>query len=353
MLLFALACVPVGKDASVSCPTNDRLGADGCRSLTVIGTADDGLQWPRDLEFAPDTGLLWVADAAHSGMVIYTDPGTPDQTAELRIDWYAGHFMDTVSSLAFGADNTFATCQESRDDWNDGPQSEDDFMGPTLWDADLDVFAEVGQTDDWRTQEGSHIDMLHQSPLCMGIAHEAENQYWTFDGLDGAVVYYDFREDHGPGGSDHSDGLIEHYDSPTLTRVEGVPGHMVRDPASDWLYIADTGTGRVLRLDTSSGEQQFWNARNTDGVRDFYRVVDATTDVFASGLDEPSGLALAGDTLYVGDHATGEIVAYDLDGSEHARITTGAAGLMGLTVGPDDKLWYVDGEGVEVVRIDP
>ena len=38
---------------------------------------------------------------------------------------------------------------------------------------------------------------------------------------------------------------------------------------------------------------------------------------------------------------------------QRGRMQTGAVGVMGLTVGPDGKLWYVDGEGVEVVRIDP
>ena len=35
---------------------------------------------------------------------------------------------------------------------------------------------------------GSHLDMLHNTPLCMGIAHEAANRYWVFGGLKGSVA---------------------------------------------------------------------------------------------------------------------------------------------------------------------
>jgi hypothetical protein len=355
MVLVLLACAPASDVKEDECAAAvDLFGADGCRALTTVGTAADGLVTPRDLAFSPDTGLLWVVDAATSGVAVFHDPGTDAQWSETRVDHYAGHFMDTVSSLAFGVDDTFATCQESRDDWNDGDQAEDDFMGPTLWDADLDVFAEVGQTDEWWVQEGSHLDMLHQSPLCMGIAHEADNQYWTFDGLDGAVVFYDFRHDHGPGGSDHSDGLIAYYADPPLTRVEHVPGHMMRDPASSWLYIADTGAGRVVRLDTTTGTRGDWRGRqNTDGVEDFYKVTGATWEVFAEGLDEPAGLVVAGDRILVGERGTGDVVAFGADGVEQGRLATDAAGLDGLEIGPEGKLWYVDEAVPAVVRVDP
>jgi DNA-binding beta-propeller fold protein YncE len=367
MALFLLfACVTDGGDASgPDDPAPDDTALDdtgdpcasaaplfaGCPTLTVVGTAADGLVVPRDLAFAPETGLLWVADAAFSGTVIYTDPGAATQTAEVRVDAYAGHFMDTVSGLAFGPDDTFATCQESRDDWNVGPQAEDDFMGPTLWDADLDVYAVVGQTG--TDLEGSHIDMLHESPWCMGIAHDHDNVYWVFDGLNGSVVYYDFVRDHGAGHSDHSDGIVRRYEEAALTRVEGVPGHLVLDDATGWLYVADTGTGRVLRLDTATGEASPIRNGAIDRMAEYSRVSGVTVETFASGLGEPSGLALADGVLYVGDHATGEIVAYDLDGNELDRLTTGAAGLMGLEVGPDGKLWYVDAATPSVVRVDP
>ena len=88
----------------------------------------------------------------------------------MRVDFFARHFMDKVSSISFGAGNEFASCQESHDEWNDQPQAPDNYMGPTLWLADLDIFAKVNQDYPGNGKEGSHIDMLHESPLCMGIA---------------------------------------------------------------------------------------------------------------------------------------------------------------------------------------
>lgn len=384
MLLFVLACTAPdsdtknpGADADTDTDTDSDADADSdsdtdtdtdpCGDLvvaelgtldcpapsTVWGTEANELSWPRDLEFAPETGLLWVADSDFSGMVIFTDAGTDQQTVEKRVDYYAGHFMDTVSSIAFGTDNTFSSCQESRDDWNDYPQAEDDFMGPTLWDADLDVFAAVGQTDDWQTQEGSHLDMLHQSPWCMGIAHDHDNAYWAFDGLNSRIVYYDFHDDHGPGGADHSDGEEVFYEDVIVTRVEGVPGHMVKDPGSDWLYINDTGTGRVIRLDTASGDRG--NHRgdpNWDGVAIFDEVEGATVETIVDGLDQPSGLVLSAGRLFVAEYGTGRIRVFDLDGAELTSYETDAVGLMGLTMAPDGALWYTDGPGAQVVRID-
>ena len=62
-----------------------------------------------------------------------------------------------------------------------------------------------------------HTDMLHESPLCMGIAHDHaavsrgpqggtgyRNVYWAFDGGHRQLVRFDFESDHGPGSIDHS-----------------------------------------------------------------------------------------------------------------------------------------------------
>ncbi|MDP2313739.1 MAG: hypothetical protein Q8P41_12600 [Pseudomonadota bacterium] len=355
MLVALLACA-AGPDDTAGAPPagTDTLLVGEDRSLTVVGTATDGLAFPRDLTFAPDTGLLWVADAAFHGTVIYTDAGGPSQATEVRVDAYAAHFMDTVSGIAFGPGNTFASCQESRDDWNEGDQAEDDFMGPSLWDASLDVYAVIGQTGE--DLEGSHIDMLHESPWCMGIGHadvaDGDNAYWVFDGLNGHVVYYDFQADHGPGNGDHGDGIVRRYPEAALTRVEGVPGHLVLDEATGWLYVADTGTGRILRVDTATGVAE--PARGSfDRLEEYSRVEGVTVETFVEGLGEPSGLALHDGVLYVSDHGRGEILAYSPEGEELARITTGAAGLMGLEVGPDGRLWYVDADAATVVRIDP
>jgi hypothetical protein len=317
-------------------------------TFTVIATAADGLDIPRDLEFAPEhPDQLWTANTGFHGVVIITDPGTTQQQAEARADPYGQHFMMKVSSIAFGANNTFASCQESRDEWNGAAQPPDDFMGPTLWDADLDVFAI------YEGGEGSHLDMLHQSPLCMGIASESGNAYWAFDGLNAHLVRYDFKSDHGPGGSDHSDGSIRRYLNAVVSRREDVPSHMILDSASRRLYVADTGNSRVMALDVDSGQSNGQLSGNWDGVGDYSGWDGATWEPVLGGLSAPSGIALAGDRVFVGDFGTGEIIAFDAGGDELGRISTGAIGLTGMTIGPDDRLWFVDSIANEVVRVDP
>jgi sugar lactone lactonase YvrE len=261
--------------------------------------------------------------------------------------------MAYVSSLAFGPGNLFSSCQESRDEWNVGPQTPDDFMGPTLWSADLDVFAAVNQAFPPDPLEGSHLDMLHQSPLCMGIAHDVDNVYWAFDGGNGHIVRYDFMADHGPGGSSHVDGVIRRYLNAVVTREAEIPGHLVLDRDSGMLYIADTGTGRVMRLDTASGASNGDLPNNWDGATEYTGWDGATFEAVVEGLGQPSGIELVDGRLFVTDHASAEILAYDLDGNELGRLATGATGLMGITVGPDGKLYYADGFGNEIVRVDP
>ena len=336
------------------------LGTDARRKLTVVGTAADGLDVPRDLEFAPDhPDQLWVLNGRSNGVVIYTNPGESGQVAEKRVDAYGGHFMPQPSSLAFGVENRFASCHESRNDWNDVtglPQAEDDWMGPTLWLADLDVFAKLNQTFPFypNLPEGSHIDMLHESPLCMGIAHDRDNAYWVFDGLNGHVVYYDFVKDHGAGGHNHNDGIVRRYPDAKLTRVADVPGHLALDHDTGWLYVADTGTGQLMRLDTKSGLASGKPPiPQIEVLADYTQISGATFELVAQGLAEPSGLALAGGRLFVTEHASGDIVALDMAGKELGRAATGAEEIMGITVGPDGKLWYVDAKANTVVRVDP
>jgi hypothetical protein len=322
-------------------------------TFTVIGTAEHGLNAVRDLEFnplAPDQ--LWTFNTGMHGTVIFFDPGTPEQTSEVRIDAYGQHFMAFVASAAFGDNGNFASCQESRNEWNVGPQPPDDFMGPTLWPGDLDVFAVVGQEFPPGAQEGSHLDMLHQSPLCMGIAHDVDNVYWVFDGMHGNIVRYDFQDDHGPGGSDHSDGIITRYSDATLTRVTNVPGHLELDHATGMLYVADTGGSRIMRLDTASGTNNGTLPGDWDGA-EYTGVTGADFQVLVDGIDEPSGLALHEGRLFVAEHGTSDIVAFDLDGNEIDRLHTPAMHVMGITIGPAGDLWYADPVANEIVRVDP
>lgn len=322
----------------------------------VVATAADGLAAPTDLAFGPD-GKLWVVNRTTNGVVILTAPGEKTQSAEARVDRYAEHFMMKPTGLAFGEGDRFATCGESRDEWNEGPVAKpDDFMGPSLWSSSLDVFAKVGQVFPRPPgqKEGSHLDMLHQSPLCMGIAHQAgqANVFWAFDGLNGNLVMYDFAQDHGPGGSDHSDGIVRRHVDVKLTRVEGVSSHLAFEPGTAKLYIADTGTGRVLRVDTAGGTKAGALQSSLEKLEEYSRFTGTPVEVFAEGLEKPSGIDVKDGRVYVSENATGSIRVFGTDGKEQRRIDTGKAGLMGLAIGPSGALWAASPQTNEILRLD-
>jgi DNA-binding beta-propeller fold protein YncE len=324
-------------------------------SLTEIGSAADGLASPTGLAFAPDhPDELWVVNRASNGVVIFYDPGKSTQHSEARVDRYAQHFMIAVSSLSFGDDNHFSTCQDSLDVWNLHPIPPDDYMGPTLWDANLDVFAEVGQAyPKVDGLEGSHIDMLHESPLCMGIAHDHDNVYWAFDGMNGHIVRYDFVHDHGPGGSNHSDGRVRRYPDAMVHRAEGISSQLAFDADRGLLYIADTGADRVMRLDTSVGTPAPIEVPPPmESLAEYMQVLGLRYDTLVASLPSPSGLVIEDDGVYVGSADSGEIIAFDHDGHETARISTGHPGIRGLTIGPDGHLYFVDELQNTVVRVD-
>jgi hypothetical protein len=329
-------------------------GEPGTRSFITVGSGADGLKTPRDLDFHPDRPTeLWTSNKVLDGHVIFMDPDTPEQMSRVVEDYFGNHFMEEVSSMAFGADDTFATCQESRNTY-DGTSSPDDFMGPTFWPADLEVYAQVNQSP-FGALGGSHLDMLHQSPNCMGIAHAGDHAYWAFDGLNGHIVYYDFRTPHEPGGHDHSDGIVRRYTEVQVERVEYVPSHMLVDDASGLLFIADTGNARVLTMDTASGRSAGTIPPHFEILAEFSEWTDVDHEVLvSSGLVLPSGIALADDRLFVSDFETGQIVAYAMDGRELDRIDLpDGRGVMGITIGPEGYLWYVDGLDNLLIRIDP
>jgi sugar lactone lactonase YvrE len=167
-------------------------------------------------------------------------------------------------------------------------------------------------------------------------------------------VYYDFQEDHGPGHDDHSDGIVRRYPEASLTRVAEVPGHMEKDTDTGWLYVADTGGGRVIRMDTATGRVDRQLTSFTENLREFVSMSDVTVETLVDdGLEQPCGLALKDRRVFVSDNATGVIHAFTYDGEELATLDTGARSIMGLVFGPEGKLWYVDAGANEVVRIDP
>ena len=363
ILLLSLACT--GSSDQVEPEPEIGIAAFGFNAhdgaavtIDEILSSADGLDVPRDLDFNPDRpGELWVVNRADDSTTIAKDAGTADQTSEHIIDPFAMHFMEEVSSIEFGKPGTFGTCQESRNTYNDSSRK-NDFMGPTLWSSDLDVFGETNPeaADSLGYDLGSHLDMLHESPLCMGITWDSDNVYWVFDGLNEDIVRYDFQDDHGPGYDDHSDGIISRVTETGILRVEDIPSHMQLDHETGLLYTADTGNNRVLVLDTLTGARG-QDLRVVEPGTDHHNWDDAEMWDLIQGADQglglPSGLAIHGEVLFVGDYATGNLFAFDLDGELIDWLPTGLEGLMGIEVVSEEEIWVVDAATDRVLRITP
>jgi hypothetical protein len=346
--------------ACTSSPWRGELDVSG--QLEVVLDASDGLNRPQDLDFNPERpGELWVVNRNDDSVTIVTDAPEDSRSSEHIIDPYALHFMERVSSIAFGAPGTFGTCQDSRNTYN-GNAAPDNFMGPALWSHDMEVFgksnpdavAYLSSKSGMPTDLGSHLDMLHESPLCVGIAWDQLNVYWVFDGAHDAIVRYDFREDHGPGFDDHSDGIITRYIEGEVARVNGAVAHLELDPDADELLIADAGNGRVLALDTTSGRVGEQLRSRELGV-DHHTKDDAAFEVLIDGLVQPGGIVLIDDHVVVTDVGTGEVLIFTRAGKQIATLDTGRgpdalAGLTGLSL---DDLWVVDADADEVLRLRP
>jgi hypothetical protein len=356
-ITFTLILVGCGSDATPGAPqlgTGDH--SPTSVTFSTIATMADGLNQPRDLAFNPlRPEEMWVVSHKDDSVLLINGAPTAGAlTYERRKDGYALHFMEESTSLAFGADpttfnkpGTFGTCGESRNTYN-GQAEENDFMGPVLWSSDLSVFAMMNPNG-----LGSHLDMLHNTPLCMGIAHEVDNRYWVFNGLAGSIDRYDFVKDDGIGNDDHGDGLTWRYVEGQVKREPGVPSHLAWDMPTETLYIADTGNGRIAKLAGRSGT----GGSVVPGLETPIKMMNDSTiaTLTTTDLQKPSGLELYEDLLFVSDNATSKILAFDLDGELVNYIETGlpAGSLGGITFGPDGILYFVDTPGSRVLRIEP
>ena len=284
-------------------------GADEGTVETVASGA--GFDEPTGLAFRPGADAeLWVTNRGDDSIAIVAG-ADGEAGVENRRDAYAEHFVARPSGISFDSSGQFfGISNESNNevrgiDFELHPErnlhfKDNNFMGPTLFSAT--TYALAGQSkayrEDWpqpgeddsdhghdpppttpRAQcpdqywspaaggcvwprEGSHLDMLHGSPLSAGILHRTANEYLVLDGCggrtaanrcrgDGHLALYDFNLDHQEGNGFHGDGLIKRYVDAPFERVEGVPSGIV-----EWdglVYYADTGAGVVRRLDLDAG----------------------------------------------------------------------------------------------------
>jgi len=331
---------------------NDNCSSGEVNTRIIINTDDYGMETSWELIDSNSNEIYANRQEPGGSTVIYFDAGWDDQTSEFRKDAYSNHFMNTASSIAFDDEGYFANSIECKDGNN---QPNGLFSGPALWDADLSVYAIVHQND---SELGSHIDMLHQSPYSMGIEYAGSgNIYWVFDGYHSAIVRYDFATPHAYGGDDHADGKVWRYGEIEVEREEGIPSHMILNDESGLLYIVDTGNQRILRFDTASGNFDYNLTPYGEPLAQYWMMENAEWEVYINaGLDKPSGIDLYEDRLVVSDYASGEVIIYDISAdppSELGRINTGNENnIMGIKIGPDQKIWYVNYDLDEVIRID-
>jgi hypothetical protein len=332
----------------------------------IISDTSDNISSPTDLEFHPGrVNELWVANKATDSITIVHDTGLDNQTSETRLDVNRNHFLEEVSAISFGSyhpefDWQWGSAQESLNTYN-GQGNPNYFMGPALWPSSLDHFAVENQNNEDGLL-GSHIDMLHESPYGVGIAHDYDNVYWYNDGYYGELVRYDFMMDHDTGGHNHSDGVVQRYSEIQLNHSYGTPGHMVLDKETDILYISDAGGDRVIWVNTDDTTYQTENIMNDSSrletLSEYSRISGVEWGVLVEGVNRPSGIALDGDQLFVSLNEDNSIVSYNLnsDGKsavEVAIINTSASSIMGLEIGPKGHLFYVDNARDEVIRVDP
>ena len=330
-------------------------------TVTTLAGPSDGINAPLDLDFnrsplhPTDLWVVTTDDRGYGIAILHeaTDPAR--RTLRLKKDSRASHFMWRTQAIAMGSNGTFATMQNGQ---NGGFDPFYQFMGPTLWSADTAVFASRYQEE--RRILASHLDMLHQSPMGLGIAHDHDNVYWITDGYYNTVHRYDYHDPHEVGGTDHRDGRIRRYTDANITLGErGRPGHVAFDDEHRWLYIVDPGKDRVIRFDTRTGTEQ----RNLvppdesrENLASFTEWSGATVEeLITDGIGEPVGIAVDANRLFVGDRTTGKIYVYGIndDGIEPlGTIATEAQELLGLTIGPDQRLWFVDRQAGTINRLD-
>lgn len=324
---------------------------------TVIASSINQVNQPRDLDFKPNSNELWVVNygtASGGTNVIFYNAGLTNQSSQYRKDTHTSHFMRYPSAMAFGDDGKWSAVSEYQST-NGGTST---FMGPGLWLSDTSIFARVFQNN-WLSGYplGSHVDMLHQSPFSMGIAHDTAMEYWVMDGWNGNICKYDFVQDHGPGYDNHSNGKIWRYIDVPVTRVPQIPSHMVLDKVNGWLYFIDGGSKKIKRLDTNTGKvtgNLIVPSTAQEGLASYKKVEGAMVEVLDSLTTQPCGMDYYNGRLIVSDYATGDIYLYNTTGtvSLTGTIVTGHPGMMGVKVGPDGHIWCVNYTESKVYRLD-
>ena len=323
----------------------------------VIANSTNQVNKPSDLDFHPN-GDLWVVNlglnasqqnGGGGSTVKITNPSSSSPTIDYKKDQNSGHFMSLPSAIAFSDNGNFANSPSVLNANFSGGI----FTGPALWSSDPAIYAQPSGGN------GSHLDMLHESPYSMGIAHYRDNAFWLFDAYSNDIVMYDFHDDHGPGNTDHDDGVVLRYPEIVVDWIsQAIPSHLKYDKGQDQLFIMDGGNGRIIKMDASSGTIGGTPSfSQTETLAQYANVTGvAQTDIVTSGFTEGCGIDVIDNYIIVSDFSNGDIIIYDQNGgaaTEVARLQTGSAGVTGVVIGPEGYIWYVNKTTNEVIKITP
>lgn len=331
----------------------------GTPVYTTIAGSSAQVSSPQDLEFKPNSNQLWVLNKGGSGgtTVIINNAGLSTQTTMYRKDSDSGHFWQTNGTgIAFGDNGIFGSSGET-------VGTSCLYSGVSEWQGDLEVYAKVFQGTSGML--GSHIYMNHQTPNAMGIAFDNNRVYWVFDGSQGNILKVDFVTDHGPGNGGPPTGAQGHpgvklwrYTGVTVTRVPGVPSHLVVDKANSWLYFT-TGAGKTLkRLKTTSGTNAgslMSTICNGEVISGYTNMTGATVETIETFTTQPVGMDYYNNRLVV-SHTNGDITIYNTSGTSPVKlgtVSTGQSGMRGIKIGTDGKIWFVNATANTVVRMAP
>lgn len=324
-------------------------------TISQIAGSSNQLNKPTDLDFHPvlTNKELWVVnkgtEATGSSTVTINNAGEAGQTSVYRQDGNAWHFMSLTTGLAFSQNGNFGTSPGVFDSNHDGGTA---YTGPALWSSNMNIYAQPSGGN------GSHLDMLHESPYCQGIAAESDNVFWVFDGYNNDIVRYDFGGDHGPGNDDHSDGVVRRYSDDAVAKdpANTIVSHLILDDYSQWLYVVDHGNNRVIRIDINTGsEGGAPSYPSNEALIEYTRYTGYTQETVVTGLDKPAGIDVIQNRMIVSEFTSGDIIIYDittLPAVELERIATGKSSVQGIKIGPDGRIWFVDQNTNGVYRIE-
>lgn len=354
-------------------------------NVVEVANAQQGLSSPRDVAFSPVPGAhlgsfssgrefsvsgqeAWVANGDDASVTIITGIGADSSSGShpslTRYDRGYYHYMINISALSFNSVppsesnrdpsrdtfGFFATCQDSNNTYG-GRKEPNWFMGPSLYNSNKE-YKNLVAHDGSECTDGDecfflHSDMLHESPSCPGIVHDPETTtaygtvYWAIDGVVNELVRYDFQQPHGPGLMDHSYATVRRYPDVHISKgPHGLHQGMVVDGEARFLYISDSANNQIIRAHIDTGtyartareEYPIFSSRLPSFEYSIYECM--TVEVFATGIDLPSGLALSpsNSQLFVAEHNTGKIHVYNTKTGDLVNsYDTIGRGLMGLS----------------------